>query len=82
MRNAVVKDYDFARKEFSKWKDQLYDAKMNLVQFNLIERGDAYYDSSIVEDHNLILATNDNFLRLFLLLANELEIIYMQALDR
>ena len=42
MRNAVVKDYDFARKEFSKRKDQLYDAKMNLVQFNLIERGDAY----------------------------------------
>lgn len=50
---------------------------MNLVQFNLIERGDAYQDSAIVEDYNLILATNDNFLRLFLLLANELEFIYM-----
>lgn len=47
----------------------------------MIDRGDAYKDSSIDENENMILAFNDNFLKLFLLLATELEPIYLQALD-
>ena len=43
----------------------------------MIDRGDAYKDSSIDENVNLILAFNDNFLKLFILLAEELEPIYL-----
>jgi hypothetical protein len=81
MRATVVKDYDFARKEFAKWKDLLYQAQLSLPNFSLIERGDAYKDNPIEENENLLLATTDNFLRLFLLLAGELSPLYLLALE-
>ena len=69
MREKIQWNYDFARKEFAKVKDLLYNAQLNLINFSSIERGDAYKDNLIEENENLILATNDNFIRLFLLLA-------------
>jgi serine/threonine-protein kinase ULK/ATG1 len=77
MRAMVTRDYDFSRKEFFRWKDLLYDAQLNLKQFQLVERGETYKDTNIEENENLILAFNDNFLKLFMLLAKELEIVYI-----
>jgi hypothetical protein len=48
----------------------------------MIDRGDAYKDSTIEENENMILAFNDTFLKLFLLLAKELEPIYLQSLEQ
>ncbi|CAD8044009.1 unnamed protein product [Paramecium primaurelia] len=81
IRQSTQRDFDISRKEFIKWKDQLYDAQFQLKKFSITERGDAYKDSSIEENEYLIMAINDNFKELFLILAQQLEPIYQQILE-
>ena len=76
LRATVARDYEISRKEFFKWNNLLYEKS-----FEMIDRGDAYKDSSIDENGNLILVFNDIFLKLFILLAKELEPVYLKALE-
>ncbi|CAD8126994.1 unnamed protein product [Paramecium sonneborni] len=81
IRQSTQRDFDISRKEFIKWKEQLYDAQFQLEKFSIIERGDAYKDNSIEENEYLIMAINDNFKEMFLILAQQLEPIYLQILE-